>query len=410
MSSDRNLSTGVTRRDALELLGGLAVVMAMQPENPVVGGTVLRRAAIQSPNFVTGSTGWQVKQDGSAEFNNVVIRGGQIVSGSALFYSTTPPAANKMIASVSANGGTDAYGNVYIQGVFNYVNNGAFYQATGIQNGAIQFYSAPSEAGPWTPLNEIVVSGTHDMLLQSTFGVLALSGTQISVGAILNANFGAAVTGGLTADTAAVNGSDGTHPLVTITNAVSDTTAILSILAAVANSQLYVSGRATGDGFARIVLGTDASGRAEIRFGSGAAGTDTFIYRIGAGALASDDLSWDNSGAAETWNAPTFANSWANQGTGTALQYKRAAAPNQSVALVGRLTAPAGIVNGQAVITALPANYQPAHQQDIAAWDNTAVKPLRFQMGANGVLTYQAGGAVAGDSIDIYPCLYYLDA
>lgn len=47
----------------------------MQPGNPIVGGTVLRRPAIQSPDFVTGVSGWIVKIDGSAEFNNVSVRG-----------------------------------------------------------------------------------------------------------------------------------------------------------------------------------------------------------------------------------------------------------------------------------------------------------------------------------------------
>jgi hypothetical protein len=47
----------------------------MQPDNPNVGGTVLRRPAIQSPNYVAGSTGWTINADGSAEFNNAAIRG-----------------------------------------------------------------------------------------------------------------------------------------------------------------------------------------------------------------------------------------------------------------------------------------------------------------------------------------------
>lgn len=44
--------------------------------NPVVGGTALRIPAIHSPNYVPGQTGWSINADGSAEFNDVVIRGG----------------------------------------------------------------------------------------------------------------------------------------------------------------------------------------------------------------------------------------------------------------------------------------------------------------------------------------------
>jgi hypothetical protein len=44
--------------------------------NPVVGGTALRIPSIHSPNYVPGQTGWSINADGSAEFNNIVIRGG----------------------------------------------------------------------------------------------------------------------------------------------------------------------------------------------------------------------------------------------------------------------------------------------------------------------------------------------
>lgn len=43
--------------------------------NPIVGGTTLIRPAVKSPNYVAGSAGWSINQDGSAEFNNVTIRG-----------------------------------------------------------------------------------------------------------------------------------------------------------------------------------------------------------------------------------------------------------------------------------------------------------------------------------------------
>lgn len=47
----------------------------MEPGNPVVGGTVLRIPAIQSPDFVHDASGWFIGQDGSAEFDNVTVRG-----------------------------------------------------------------------------------------------------------------------------------------------------------------------------------------------------------------------------------------------------------------------------------------------------------------------------------------------
>jgi hypothetical protein len=44
--------------------------------NPVAGGGgTLIRTNVHSPNFVSGASGWSIDQDGSAEFNNVIIRG-----------------------------------------------------------------------------------------------------------------------------------------------------------------------------------------------------------------------------------------------------------------------------------------------------------------------------------------------
>lgn len=47
----------------------------MMPEDPLVGGVILRRPAIASPGYVAGTSGWSVNSDGSAEFNNLTIRG-----------------------------------------------------------------------------------------------------------------------------------------------------------------------------------------------------------------------------------------------------------------------------------------------------------------------------------------------
>jgi hypothetical protein len=45
----------------------------MMPGNPVVGGVILRRPAIQSPNYTAGSAGWAVNADGSAQFSDLTI-------------------------------------------------------------------------------------------------------------------------------------------------------------------------------------------------------------------------------------------------------------------------------------------------------------------------------------------------
>jgi hypothetical protein len=42
--------------------------------NPVVGGTILVRPAIQSPDYSPGVSGWSINIDGTAEFSDLVIR------------------------------------------------------------------------------------------------------------------------------------------------------------------------------------------------------------------------------------------------------------------------------------------------------------------------------------------------
>src|SRR5690606_35294898 len=85
-------------------------------QNSVVGGVTLARRAIQSPDYDPGVSGWAVKIDGSAEFNNVVIRGGTSVGGDTLMYQGTP-GPTTLTMSISATGGTDEYGNVYPDGI-----------------------------------------------------------------------------------------------------------------------------------------------------------------------------------------------------------------------------------------------------------------------------------------------------
>lgn len=44
--------------------------------NPIVGaGGELVREAIRSNNYVAGTSGWIIRADGTAEFQDVVIRG-----------------------------------------------------------------------------------------------------------------------------------------------------------------------------------------------------------------------------------------------------------------------------------------------------------------------------------------------
>jgi len=64
---------------------------------------------IQSDNYITGTSGWQIQRaSGDAEFNNVNIRGGAVASsvivGGGAIYSTPPSSGNGGIAVSNATG------------------------------------------------------------------------------------------------------------------------------------------------------------------------------------------------------------------------------------------------------------------------------------------------------------------
>ena len=62
--------------------------------NSIIGGmSKLIRSAIQSPNYLAHSMGWTINKDGSAEFNDLTVRGTidglnyEINSDGIFFYS-----------------------------------------------------------------------------------------------------------------------------------------------------------------------------------------------------------------------------------------------------------------------------------------------------------------------------------
>lgn len=96
--------------------------MAIDFYNPVTAGVVLVREAIQSQNYQPGVDGWTIDADGHAEFNDITIRGGTVIGGTALYYDGTPALGN-LIMSISADAGTDSFGNAYVSGVGVYGDN-----------------------------------------------------------------------------------------------------------------------------------------------------------------------------------------------------------------------------------------------------------------------------------------------
>ena len=125
--------------------------------------------------------GWQVRKDGSAEFNNLTIRGTfsgtdfELNSAGAFFYNGTPAAGN-LIISVANAAGTDAFGNAYPLGI-----------KAGVAGGACQVELAPS-TGPGVasalafPMTSPALASPPNVAagVASTAAILELSGPELS--------------------------------------------------------------------------------------------------------------------------------------------------------------------------------------------------------------------------------------
>lgn len=89
--------------------------------NAVVGGSgILKRKAIQSVNYVLGTAGWTINADGSAEFNNLSIRGSFfgsrfILNSNGIYFYSGTPALGNMIMCWTSTGAADPFGNTPTQ-------------------------------------------------------------------------------------------------------------------------------------------------------------------------------------------------------------------------------------------------------------------------------------------------------
>lgn len=101
----------------------------MSFSNPITGGQgTLVRPAIKSPDYIPDVSGWSINRDGSAEFNNLVVRGvfqGQdfIINEAGIFVYNGTPAAGNLTESMAAQNGVDQFGNAYLQGIVNYAGD-----------------------------------------------------------------------------------------------------------------------------------------------------------------------------------------------------------------------------------------------------------------------------------------------
>jgi len=150
----------------------------MMPGNPAFGSTVLRLAAEQSPNFKTGVSGWFIGQDGTAEFNDVVVRGtieaSQFVgdgNGEEIMIYSAAPAAGNLRSSMTSGSGTDSFGNHFLAGPASYLGG----QATQVIGGSLVLYTGSLAAG-WAVAASFALDGFATTLVVNSPGIIQLQG------------------------------------------------------------------------------------------------------------------------------------------------------------------------------------------------------------------------------------------
>lgn len=325
-----------------------------------------------------------------------VVRAREVIisgpAGAGLFVYLPKPGRGNLVASIQASGTTDPFGNGTVPGGYvQYANvSGTFY--AWVYEAGINLYSASAVTGPYNLLGNVAIGPPPmNSTVPWTFNG---NGNGTAIDATSPSNFPAIFAH-----------SQSGQPALHVNNTH----------AAPANPIAWIEGAAAGDSAFRLNVTGDTNARlicddtGLFKWGTGAAAPDTLLYRGGAAQLAASSIAANKSGVPEVWNLPTFANSWTNAATGAPLQYRLVSAPYNSAQFVGRLLVPAGVVAGQAIISALGGAYQPAHAQDIGAVDVTTGAKVRLQIGTGGVLLYESGAA-AGDTIGIDAGLYSLDA
>lgn len=172
----------------------------MQFQDDLAAGVVLVRPALQSPDYVAGTSGWAIFQDGSAEFNDGTFRGTTTISGTGLYYDGSPAAGN-LSMSLAAADGTDAYGNAYVEGL-------GIYDVDGSQ---LQLVSGAGASMVLTPA-DLVGTTWHTAVINTTTGASNRPGLSLTSPSTTVNNSSASITmfggGPTTSDTSMFLGAD----------------------------------------------------------------------------------------------------------------------------------------------------------------------------------------------------------
>lgn len=275
--------------------------MAMIPENPVVGGTVLERQSIRSPNFVTGSAGWSINQDGSAEFNNGTFRGIVTIGGSLFIYNGVPGAGNPPIMFAVKPGTTkDPFNNNLTtnpnaSAVFGAGTVGAG-QIIGDSTGTLSLdngvtVGALPQLKPDTTASLLLLGGQHTAGDQQTWLLdLAKADSGQAVAQLVLGRAGARPVPATTAlleaqDPVAISSAAAGGLVLQVTSTTGGITGALALLTTQAAGDIFLGLKIAGDTNRRITLDTDGTGLSRILFGPGNAVADIILKRLSANRL-----------------------------------------------------------------------------------------------------------------------------
>lgn len=110
--------------------------------------------------------GWQT------EVAEILIAGNTtIINSQGEFKYSGTPAINKLYSSSTNSTGVDPYGNAYLKGDTTYILILGNWYACNVDGITIQFYTATTEAGPWTAVGNIqysVVTGVNPGIIINT--------------------------------------------------------------------------------------------------------------------------------------------------------------------------------------------------------------------------------------------------
>ena len=127
------------------------------------------------------------------QLQNLIILSAATSGFSGFFAYSPAPGAGKLVVSNSVQALTDPFGNKIVPGLTSYVNDGGTWVATALTGGSfgsgISFFTATSEAGPWTlqatidyaPIDNGIAIGATNLVFNTTTTQLTNLGAAIPV-------------------------------------------------------------------------------------------------------------------------------------------------------------------------------------------------------------------------------------